>query len=825
MTSLAAVLPQPGSISWRSDRALGNGNDEAFYNEMQVRHVVISTTSIRKVPKPHVVYHVDVMTQSDRWTVLRRYSRFHALHQKMVKLHNIKKDSFPTKRLTGNLHPAFVEQRREALERYLQRLINSDRQIVFSPPLLEFLDVHSHDIVAVTQQMAEHVFVHGDAILERQLPFHMTPTQCRCANRRLALPMNSPTVADRGPQATLGTPSDPVHLFDFLHQIHSLCVHPRMDPDVPPSDMPVLGVTVDLSIFRSLTDLSISHNTLSTCKGFGTIQPTLKTMSCEYCQLKAMATALRDSVVERRAAPRNLAAAAEPWRQSALGRLTDQREHAQPWPVLQQVNLNFNRITQVDPECLELLPLLRELSLRGNSIHNLDAWLQRGTIVPLLNKLDLSENSFNSLSAPLRARDASFSSSLGTPPPSPARATPSGGKGIIVSPGWNLSESLPSMSSSLSEVWRPPVGSTPSPPSGEDAAASSAAPELPTRFNRPPPSYDAAHLISTDHPEASLDELQRMRSERLAKKQELPTGSARDNDEDDDDDDDDQSCSDSVTESDYSSIVDGSPALDTIPVPTVKSEGQGCVTPQPSESTPPASPPRTLSGDVFDAKIADATLESPMVRRGPSPSPSSSSVSSAGSGSAIAPRGLSMLAELRVHTGGCRGPCSSHPDLSLQNPTVTKTPPLSPHPSPPPQRALAAMRYMSISDEAPPPGFALAALAPQLTVLLLAHNQLTSLRGLERLGCLEILDVRHNKLATTKSISALTTQPKLLRLGLAGNPICSSKTYRAEVARHVLANPLEVTIDGSQVTEKQLQAVPVSSGRIAELVSPGPLSS
>lgn len=76
----------------------------------------------------------------------------------MNKLHAMRKEYLPGKRLTGNMSPSVIEQRREALERYLQRLINryvimtsqtltqssSDQKVVFSTPLLEFLDVHRH---------------------------------------------------------------------------------------------------------------------------------------------------------------------------------------------------------------------------------------------------------------------------------------------------------------------------------------------------------------------------------------------------------------------------------------------------------------------------------------------------------------------------------------------------------------------------------------------------------------------------------------------------------------------------------------------------------
>jgi hypothetical protein len=41
------------------------------------------------------------MTPNQQWFVFRRYSEFHALHQKLVKQCGLKKDLLPSKRLTG----------------------------------------------------------------------------------------------------------------------------------------------------------------------------------------------------------------------------------------------------------------------------------------------------------------------------------------------------------------------------------------------------------------------------------------------------------------------------------------------------------------------------------------------------------------------------------------------------------------------------------------------------------------------------------------------------------------------------------------------------
>ena len=89
------------------------------------------------------VYKIDVLTQSNHWCVFRRYSEFFDLNQKvrnrihtttfclncgmcvqLIRVHGIARDLLPSKKLTGNLTAAHIETRREALERYLQKLVN-----------------------------------------------------------------------------------------------------------------------------------------------------------------------------------------------------------------------------------------------------------------------------------------------------------------------------------------------------------------------------------------------------------------------------------------------------------------------------------------------------------------------------------------------------------------------------------------------------------------------------------------------------------------------------------------------------------------------------
>ena len=82
----------------------------------------------------------------------------------------------------------------------------------------------------------------------------------------------------------------------------------------------------------------------------------------------------------------------------------------------------------------------------------------------------------------------------------------------------------------------------------------------------------------------------------------------------------------------------------------------------------------------------------------------------------------------------------------------------------------------------------LATVIPNITELHLAHNELTSLKGLERLAFLQFLDVRHNMLSHVVDVAAIVSLPLLNQLLLAGNPLAKGD-YRVPVLARFAANP------------------------------------
>jgi Leucine-rich repeat (LRR) protein len=111
-----------------------------------------------------------------------------------------------------------------------------------------------------------------------------------------------------------------------------------------------------------------------------------------------------------------------------------------------------------------------------------------------------------------------------------------------------------------------------------------------------------------------------------------------------------------------------------------------------------------------------------------------------------------------------------------------------------------------------------------IQTLLLSHNQLTSVRGLDRLLALETLWLDHNQLANLTDVSGLAGLPELKELRLEGNPLqlVNKKAFRVDVLnlfkeRRLSSLPSGATygdlqrilpiLDGWQASLKELKAL------------------
>lgn len=98
------------------------------------------------------------------WTVLRRYRDFLSLHEKLLN-YSVTKDLLPKKKVIGNTNAKFMEQRREDLEKYLQKIAHM-LQRHMPVELVEFLDFHKYDVIFLLQDLAAKIHKNGEKYLQ-----------------------------------------------------------------------------------------------------------------------------------------------------------------------------------------------------------------------------------------------------------------------------------------------------------------------------------------------------------------------------------------------------------------------------------------------------------------------------------------------------------------------------------------------------------------------------------------------------------------------------------------------------------------------------------
>ncbi|XP_030810863.1 sorting nexin-22 isoform X2 [Camarhynchus parvulus] len=95
-----------------------------------------SAAAARGPERAHTVFRVEVLCNGRRHTVTKRYSEFQALHKRIKK--SCKVPDFPPRHVP-NWMPKALEQRRQALELYLQGVLYHNEEL--PQDILDFLKV------------------------------------------------------------------------------------------------------------------------------------------------------------------------------------------------------------------------------------------------------------------------------------------------------------------------------------------------------------------------------------------------------------------------------------------------------------------------------------------------------------------------------------------------------------------------------------------------------------------------------------------------------------------------------------------------------------
>ncbi|XP_001360642.4 nischarin [Drosophila persimilis] len=360
-------------------------------------------------------YDIKVRVAKVEWMVERRYRDFAQLHDKLVEDIAISKKLLPPKKLVGNKQPAFLEQRREQLEAYLQELLIYFRTEL-PRALAEFLDFNKYDIIYLLQDLAKLFDESGDALLSSKKEYNLSALEVFAISERLSLPC--PPNVDRDGKYDFS------HVLDFCTQLVALVVTPVKDnasyaQDYNTVDVPIGRSNIipnrlnfNLNAFRNLKTLKFSALSTENIVDIELLKPTLQTICvhnttiqnicqvllCDnlhkYCDVPSL---LPEAIRPPSATNGSILISTDAWQEltdlDLTGNLLTQIDGSvRTAPKLRRLVLEQNRIRVV--QNLDELPHLQLLSLSGNLIAECVDWhLTMGNLVTL----ELAQNKLKSL--------------------------------------------------------------------------------------------------------------------------------------------------------------------------------------------------------------------------------------------------------------------------------------------------------------------------------------------------------------------------------------------------------------------------------------------
>uniref|UniRef100_A0A2K5PK02 Nischarin n=1 Tax=Cebus imitator TaxID=2715852 RepID=A0A2K5PK02_CEBIM len=318
----------------------------------------------------YTVYIIQVTDGNHEWTVKHRYSDFHDLHEKLVAERKIDKNLLPPKKIIGKNSRSLVEKREKDLEVYLQKLLAAFPGV--TPRVLaHFLHFHFYEINGITAALAEELFEKGEQLLGAGEVFAIGPLQLYAVTEQLQ--QGKPTCASGDAKTDLG------HILDFTCRLKYLKVSGTEGP-FGTSNIQEQFLPFDLSIFKSLHQVEISHCDAKHIRGLVSSKPTLATLSVRFS-----ATSMKEVLVPE-------ASEFDEWEPEGTALEGPVTAVIPTWQALTTLDLSHNSISEID-ESVKLIPKIEFLDLSHNGLLVVD------NLQPLYNlvHLDLSYNKLSSL--------------------------------------------------------------------------------------------------------------------------------------------------------------------------------------------------------------------------------------------------------------------------------------------------------------------------------------------------------------------------------------------------------------------------------------------
>ncbi|XP_034478497.1 nischarin [Drosophila innubila] len=331
-------------------------------------------------------YDIKVRVGNVEWFVERRYRDFAQLHEKLVEEISISKKLLPPKKLVGNKQPAFLEQRREQLETYLQELLIYFRNEL--PRLLaEFLEFNKYDIIYLLQDLAKLFNESGDALLSAKKEYNLSALEVFAISERLALPC--PPINEQVGKYDFS------HVLDFCTQLAALVVTPVKDNTTFAQDYNTVDVPIgrsniipnrlsfNLNAFRNLKTLKFSALSTENIVDIELLKPTLQTICVHNTTITHINQVLLCDNLHKDCDVPSIV----PEHSASRSNGDDELLSTDAWNELCELDLTGNLLTQIDGS-VRTAPKLRRLVLEQNRIRN----IQNLAELPHLQMLSLSGN-------------------------------------------------------------------------------------------------------------------------------------------------------------------------------------------------------------------------------------------------------------------------------------------------------------------------------------------------------------------------------------------------------------------------------------------------
>ncbi|XP_043064196.1 nischarin [Drosophila ficusphila] len=338
-------------------------------------------------------YDVKVRVGKVEWLVERRYRDFAQLHEKLVGEISISKKLLPPKKLVGNRQPAFLEQRREQLEIYLQELLIYFRTEL-PRALAEFLDFNKYDIIYLLQDLAKLFNESGDTLLSSKKEYNLSALEVFAISERLSLPCP--------PSMNHGGKYDFSHVLDFCTQLVALVVTPVKDnasyaQDYNTVDVPIGRSNIipnrlkfNLNAFRNLKTLKFSALSTENIVDIELLKPTLQTICVHNTTIQNINQVLLcDNLHKHCDVPSLLPETITASSSNSVSPTSNGSVlvSADAWQEISELDLTGNLLTQIDGS-VRTAPRLRRLILDQNRIRT----VQNLAELPHLQLLSLSGN-------------------------------------------------------------------------------------------------------------------------------------------------------------------------------------------------------------------------------------------------------------------------------------------------------------------------------------------------------------------------------------------------------------------------------------------------